>query len=344
MYMCFGLANMLSPLCCDLISADLMGECGPNSPDGESGTQFTNKNKRIHITKGIPHRLSVGSRLLLPCKMSVSLPLIHPRGRSAVTFTALLLFSCLCLLLITRPTPCIAIRKLTKEQLDKIEDQWMEDEVEDDDDAPFKYRRTSEGHRLPPEPTGPKTEMGFVTLKQSNKKLTDTLAGRWGDQLLAGGVHTRAYTIEDNRILFACERGYRDMSRVREFVLKQAETVEFEWNNKKTTPADLANLSDEDDTDASSQTDPLAKFHAMQEEQLMAKRRAEKKAKQKNKKKKLSGKRKTKTSTKGKTKRKEAATKTRQKSKQDEKRQNKEQGGSATKQQPQQTSDLKSEL
>ena len=50
------------------------------------------------------------------------------------------------------------------------------------DDTPFKYTKTADGARMPPTPGGPKTEMGFVTIKGAkDRKKTDQLAGRWGD-------------------------------------------------------------------------------------------------------------------------------------------------------------------
>jgi hypothetical protein len=124
---------------------------------------------------------------------------------------------------------------------------------------------------MPPSPNGPKTEMGFVTLNTGkHKKKTDELAGRWGDQMMTAGIDVRGYSIEDDRILFVCDqRGYKDMNRVREFVLSQPETAEFEWNSKKSTPTAK---------DAGS-PDPVAKFQQMQEEQAAQAKREAKKAK-----------------------------------------------------------------
>jgi hypothetical protein len=144
------------------------------------------------------------------------------------------------------------------------------------DDTPFKFKKTPEGNRVPPQPAGPKTEMGFVTLKKSDRKETDKIAGRWSDVMISGGIDTRAYTIEDNRILFVCDqRGFKDMNKVRQFVLTQPETVEFEWNNKKSTPADIPKGEDGE----AAASDPLAKFQAMQEEQARQQKAAERKAK-----------------------------------------------------------------
>lgn len=56
------------------------------------------------------------------------------------------------------------------------------------DDTPFKYTKTADGARMPPTPGGPKTEMGFVTIKGAkDRKKTDQLAGRWGDVSETGG-------------------------------------------------------------------------------------------------------------------------------------------------------------
>ena len=99
--------------------------------------------------------------------------------------------------------------------------------------------------------------------------------------MMTAGIDVRGYSIEDNRILFVCDqRGFKDMNRVRAFLLRQPETLEFEWNNKKSVPGDIP--KDEEGGDDAA-ADPLAKFQAMQEDaQQEAKRkaRAEKKAKE----------------------------------------------------------------
>lgn len=147
------------------------------------------------------------------------------------------------------------------------------------DDTPFKYTKTADGGRMPPSPAGPKTEMGFVTLKAAagwTKKKTDKLAGRWSDQMMAAGIDVRGYTIEDNRILFVCDqRGYKDMNRVRAFLLIQPETQEFEWNSKKSYPGAVPL----DESGEPAAADPLAKFQAMQDEQAAAAKRAARKLK-----------------------------------------------------------------
>lgn len=97
---------------------------------------------------------------------------------------------------------------------------------------------------------------------------------------MTAGIDVRAYTIEDNRILFVCDqRGFKDMSRVRSFVLDQKETEEFEWNSKKSRPGDKLASGDAAGGDASA--DPLARFQAMQDEQAALAKRKERQAKKK---------------------------------------------------------------
>ncbi len=134
---------------------------------------------------------------------------------------------------------------------------------------------------MPPSPAGPKTEMGFVTLKSGDRKETDKIAGRWSDQMSTAGIDVRGYTIEDNRILFVCDqRGYKDMNRVRNFVLKQIEVVDFEWNSKKSVPGDV--LSEEEEGNSgkpAAVADPIAQFQAMQDEQAARQKREQRRAK-----------------------------------------------------------------
>ena len=97
-------------------------------------------------------------------------------------------------------------------------------------------------------------------------------------QMLAAGIDVRGYTIEDNRILFVCDqRGFKDMNRVRHFLLGQPETLEFEWNSKKYQPGSLIN-----DDDGEVSADPMSRFQAIQDEQARtAKREARLKKKAK---------------------------------------------------------------
>jgi len=123
--------------------------------------------------------------------------------------------------------------KVKNQDWDKVEDDWMEDE-EEDPDQPFKFRRGPDGKRLPPEPRGPKTEMGFVTLlPKITKAKTEEIAGRWATLLSTGGVEAKGYAVEDNKILFVTEKGAKDMLKVKDFVLEQKESVEFEWQQQK---------------------------------------------------------------------------------------------------------------
>jgi len=116
---------------------------------------------------------------------------------------------------------------------DSVEDEWMSDEDEDSD-APFKFRKGPDGQRLPPQHKGPKTEMGFVTLlPKITKAQTEGLAGKWSALLSTGGVEAKGYAVEDNKILFVTERGFKDMLKVKDFVLGQKESVEFEWQQQK---------------------------------------------------------------------------------------------------------------
>jgi len=128
-------------------------------------------------------------------------------------------------------------KSLTEAQLRALEDEWMSDETEGPDDLPFKWRAGPNGEKHPPPPGGPKTEMGFVNLKSKDRKLTDRLASQWTDQLTSGGVQCRSYAIEDDKILFVCDSlGYKDMFKVKQFVLKQPQVTEFEWNQQKYQP------------------------------------------------------------------------------------------------------------
>jgi Skp family chaperone for outer membrane proteins len=136
-------------------------------------------------------------------------------------------------------------------------------------------------------------------------------------QMMSAGIDVRGYTIEPTRILFVCD---------------QPQAVEFEWNNKKTTPADL---STNPDSDADQPTDPMARFTAMQDEQAqLAKRKAKKEKKQRE----ADKKRRKKLAAKKKKQQEEAARKKKSAEEQKKKQQQQEQ------QQQQPPSDLKTDL
>jgi hypothetical protein len=153
-------------------------------------------------------------------------------------------------------TPVLSIgKKLSAAQLRALEDEWMEDEAEEPGEN-FKWKKGPNGERTPPAPSGPKTEMAFVSLKSNDRPVTDKLGSQWADQLGSGGVTVRAYTIEDDKILFVADNlGFKDMLKVKNFVLKQAEVTEFEWNQKKYKPEDA------DSSNSEEFVDPLANLN-----------------------------------------------------------------------------------
>jgi hypothetical protein len=70
--------------------------------------------------------------------------------------------------------------KMSETDWQKLEDDWLEDEEEDPEDEPFKWKRDESGGRRPPEKKGPKTEMGFCTIKSKYTKAdTEKIAARW---------------------------------------------------------------------------------------------------------------------------------------------------------------------
>jgi len=127
--------------------------------------------------------------------------------------------------------------KLNDKALQELEEEWLEDEEEDPDDESFKWRRGPNGERIPPEPKGPKMEMGFATLTPGTKKSEcETIASRWTQLLSTDAVPVKAYAIEDDKLLLGVEGGFVDMIKVKEFVLDQPEAIEFEWQQQKFKP------------------------------------------------------------------------------------------------------------
>eukprot|EP00457_Paulinella_chromatophora_P017112 gb/GEZN01018075.1/.p1 GENE.gb/GEZN01018075.1/~~gb/GEZN01018075.1/.p1 ORF type:complete len:200 (+),score=43.55 gb/GEZN01018075.1/:28-627(+) len=124
--------------------------------------------------------------------------------------------------------------KISEEALRKLEKEWdanEDDDYKDPDALPTDER----GHVLPPKT---KMEMVFTEVKTGSKRETEELTTKWTAILSTGQLLLKSYAIEENRILFVVESGYRDVMRLKEFVLSQPETVNFEWNQQKSTPED----------------------------------------------------------------------------------------------------------
>jgi len=126
--------------------------------------------------------------------------------------------------------------KLSKKDWEKLEDEWLEDEVEEEGDEAFKWKRGANGERRPPERSGPKTEMGFATVNTNVKAEADIIAQRWQALMSSGALKARTYAVENNKLLFVVEGGMQDMLRVKDFALLQPEVIEFEWNSRTFHP------------------------------------------------------------------------------------------------------------
>jgi len=127
--------------------------------------------------------------------------------------------------------------KMSTKDWELLEDTWMDEEEEEPLDEGFKWRRGPNGARMPPEPKGPKMEMGFATLQPgTKKKACEEIAAKWAALLSTAAVPVKAYSIEDDKILLGVEGGFMDMFQVKEFALDQPETIEFEWQQQKFRP------------------------------------------------------------------------------------------------------------
>jgi len=78
--------------------------------------------------------------------------------------------------------------------------------------------------------------MAFASLNTKTKQQTEDVAKRWQHLLASGGIHIKAYAIEETRIIFVSEGGFQDIFKVKDFVLDQEEAIDFEWNQKKFYP------------------------------------------------------------------------------------------------------------
>jgi hypothetical protein len=81
------------------------------------------------------------------------------------------------------------------------------------------------------------TASAIIKLKYSKTKARlKIVADKWGRVLTQMGITSKVYDVEGSKIVFVAERGFNDMIRIREYVLAQKETVEFEWKQKKYYP------------------------------------------------------------------------------------------------------------
>ena len=138
----------------------------------------------------------------------------------------------LCLLLALLLSPGVrgvGRKKLSDKELAELEDQWFEDEEDDPNDLSH-WRKGPDGQRVPPKPST-KSEMAFVNLRRPiTKDATSKWAAEKADLLTSGGVDVKGYSVEAGKVLFVAERGFKDMTKVQRFVLKQDGVVDFEWS------------------------------------------------------------------------------------------------------------------
>lgn len=80
----------------------------------------------------------------------------------------------------------------------------------------------------------PKAEMAFVTLKDGYKAAD--ISQQWMELMKTDGLESKSYAFEADKVLFVADHGISQMMKIKEFVLKRHETIEFEWNQSKFKP------------------------------------------------------------------------------------------------------------
>ena len=206
------------------------------------------------------------------------------RSMSSLLVFSLVLLLCLSPYLLS-PVRCIG-KKLSEKALQELEDQWFEDEPDDPDDL-TRWKKGPDGQRVPPKQKT-KSEMAFVNLRRPiTKDATTKWASEKADILSSGGVDVKGYAVEAGKVLFVTDNGFKDMSKVQRFVLKQERVVDFEWNQKKSYPqAQKAAAADGDEEDAEvvgGPPDVEALLAKMQRQQAMDDAEKAKEAKKKKK-------------------------------------------------------------
>ena len=188
----------------------------------------------------LPHT----AQLHCPVPRLLQLPLCAPAPSTADcppmrSLSSLLLCSLVLVLVLSpfllSPVSCVGRKKLSEKELQALEDQWFEDEAEDPDDL-SRWTKGPDGQRVPPKAKA-KSEMAFVSLRRPiTKDLTTKWASEKADILSSGGVDVKGYAVEAGKVLFVADRGFKDMTKVQRFILRQDKVVDFEWNQKKSYP------------------------------------------------------------------------------------------------------------
>jgi hypothetical protein len=125
---------------------------------------------------------------------------------------------------------------------DQVFDSWLDSELAQD------KRDVLESIGAPPDlaygederpvPIGT-IETAKAVLKRKfapSKERAKIVAQKWQRILTQMGISGKVYELDDGKVVFMAERGFNDMIRIREYVLAQKETLEFEWKNEKYYP------------------------------------------------------------------------------------------------------------
>ena len=180
-----------------------------------------------------------------------AMPMSRGGARRAACVLLAALAVCAVACLSPPPRPSTALReanRMSGKDWDRVAEQWLDDEDLEDEDTPMRRVRdpkTGKFVRDPktgkvkrePRPDRAKQEMCFVKVETASKEATEKLAVQWQQLLQTNALKTMVYAIDEHKILFVVsEGGAAAVHRLREFVLEQPETLEFEFGSAKTVP------------------------------------------------------------------------------------------------------------
>ncbi|CAK5075157.1 unnamed protein product [Meloidogyne enterolobii] len=133
------------------------------------------------------------------------------------------------------------VRDYTEAELDKLYEQWSENDSEDDDEQENKPKTVPPANS--PDDLLKMTKKGqsvmmFVSVanpvdnSKSTKELTEKISAQWQQSFFNNHIDAQNYVVDDDRILFLFKEGQQAWD-ARDFLIRQSECREIQLEGRK---------------------------------------------------------------------------------------------------------------
>ncbi|CAK5083916.1 unnamed protein product [Meloidogyne enterolobii] len=129
------------------------------------------------------------------------------------------------------------VRDYTEAELDKLYEQWAENDLEDDDEQENKPKTANSPDDLLKMTKKGQSVMMFVSVanpvdnSKSTKELTEKISAQWQQSFFNNHIDAQNYVVDDDRILFLFKEGQQAWD-ARDFLIKQSECKEIQLEGR----------------------------------------------------------------------------------------------------------------